>query len=64
MIEITNTKLMIPENDLQDLWMLAGRVEALIALCEHESKACFHSIDTDVVMAVLGYEKAGAANTD
>lgn len=29
MIEVTNKSELIPENDLQELWALSGRVDAL-----------------------------------
>lgn len=29
MIEVTNKSELIPENDLQELWQLSGRVEAV-----------------------------------
>lgn len=29
MIEVTNKSELVPENDLQELWQLSGRVEAV-----------------------------------
>lgn len=59
MIEILKSKTTLtPETDLQELWQLSGRVEALVALCEREQDTGFHSIDVDIVLAVLGYAKA------
>ena len=31
MIEVTNKSVLIPENDLQELWQLSGRVQATVA---------------------------------
>lgn len=55
MIEVTKTSELVPENDLQELWQLSGRVEAicgwLSAEVERDHGYVIRAID---VLAALG----------
>lgn len=55
MIEVTNKSELVPENDLQELWKLAGRVEALRAWLTSESERdVTHLVYAREVLAILG----------
>lgn len=55
MIEVTKTAELVPENDLQELWKLAGRVEALRAWLTSESERDIgHLVYAREVLAILG----------
>lgn len=55
MIEVTNKSELIPENDLQELWQLSGRVDAvcgwLSAEVERDHGSVIRAVD---VLAALG----------
>lgn len=55
MIEVTRTSELVPENDLQELWKLAGRVEALREWLTTESERDItHLVYAREVLAILG----------
>lgn len=55
MIEVTNKLELVPENDLQELWMLSGRVEAVCGWLEAElAKDSNYVIRASSVLAALG----------
>ena len=55
MIEVTNGSELVPENDLQELWKLAGRVDALRAwLAAELERDTAHLVYAREVLAILG----------
>lgn len=55
MIGLNEVKELVPENDLQELWKLAGRVEALREWLKTESERDItHLVYAREVLAILG----------
>ena len=52
-----NVGLLVPENDSQELWQLEGRVEAIRAICRAKAADGYHSLDIDLLLAMLGDNK-------
>lgn len=53
MIEVNGSKELVPENDLQELWKLAGRVEAVKGfLCRCIVNGT-HEVDTMTIYEML-----------
>ena len=65
MIEVTKTAELVPENDLQELWKLAGRVDALRAWLTSESERDIgHLVYARSAGDSWKMKKADAANID
>ena len=54
MIEMVEKKELIPENDMQELWQLSGRVQAVVAVCKAETNRGFNSVDASLILSILG----------
>ena len=52
-----NVNVLVPENDSQELWQLEGRVEAIRAICRAKAADGYHSLDIDLLLAMLGDNK-------
>lgn len=50
MLEVKDSKALIPENDLQELWELTGRVEAVKAYILNEK----YSLSKQLILRMLG----------
>ena len=55
MIEVTRSSELVPENDLQELWQLSGRVEAVCGWLKSESERdSAYLVRAKDVLAALG----------